>query len=204
MGPWCPKTPPSPLLLLVLGPLAPAGLPAAGVFSLLFCPLSIRSACFCAERVPRVFFFFHSPSFHTYSGGGLSHHARPALLSGRVLPRSAATSRLLCGRPTATGRVALCCLALVPRSYAFPALPRIGWVLRVLTPGLVLPALVLVPLLAVLLPGLLLPAPMLVFLLGGFPPVPRPAMVSIPTFFVVPVLSGRGVGEGRFHPLPGE
>ena len=53
-----------------------------GFSSLLFCPLSIRSACFCRERVPRVFFFFHSPSFQWYSGGGLSHHARPFLQGG--------------------------------------------------------------------------------------------------------------------------
>ena len=90
---------------------------------------------------------------------------------------------------------ALGCLALVPRSYALPTLPRVGWVVRVLTPGLVLPAIVLVPLLAVLLPGLLLPAPVLV-LFGGFPPVPRPP--AIPVFFFVPV-AGR-VEEGRFHP----
>ena len=121
------------------------------------------------------------------------------LLSGRVLPRTAATSRLLCGRPRATA--ALCCLALVPRSYALPTLPRVGWVVRVLTPGLVLPAIMLVPLLAVLLPGFLLPAPVLV-LFGGFPPVPRPPTVSIPVFFFVPV-AGR-FEEGRFHPLPGE
>ena len=123
------------------------------------------------------------------------------LLAGRVLPRSAATCRLLCGGPRATAGVAPCCLALVPSSYALPTLPRVGWVLRVLTPGLVLPAIMLVPLLAVLLPGFLLPAPVLV-LFGGFPPVPRPPAVSIPVFFFVPV-AGR-FEEGRFHPLPGE
>ena len=107
------------------------------------------------------------------------------LLAGRVLPRTAATCRLLCGGPGAATRVALLCLALVPSSYALPTLPRVGWVVRVLTPGLVLPAVVLVPLLAVLLPGVLLPAPVLVFL-GGFPPVPRPPTVSIPILFFVP------------------
>ena len=53
-----------------------------GFSNLLFCPLSIRSCCFCRERVPPVFFFFHSPSFQWYSGGGLSHQARPFLRGG--------------------------------------------------------------------------------------------------------------------------
>ena len=78
---------------------------------------------------------------------------------------------------------------LLARSYALPTLPRVSWVVRVLTPGLVLPAIVLVPLLAVLLPGFFLPAPVLV-LFGGFPPVPRPPAVSIPVFFFAP-LAGR-------------
>ena len=47
---------------------------------------------------------------------------RSPLLAGRVLPRSAATSRLLCGRPRATAGIALGCLAFVPRSYALPNL----------------------------------------------------------------------------------
>ena len=84
--PRCPETPRSfpPPLVVVLGPLAPAVLPASGwgFSSLLFCPLSMRSACFCNKRVPRVFFFFHSPSFQWYSGGGLSHQARPFFRGG--------------------------------------------------------------------------------------------------------------------------
>ena len=43
--------------------------------------LSARPAS-AASRVPRVFFFFHSPSFQWYSGGGLSHQARPFFRGG--------------------------------------------------------------------------------------------------------------------------
>ena len=80
VGAWCPGTPLSLLRRLVLGSLAPAGLPARGRGSLFF-----FSAPFLFARLDGGPSEYHEYSFSStarLSTGGLSHQARPFFRGG--------------------------------------------------------------------------------------------------------------------------